>query len=670
MPIKLKIHKPTTLRKKGVKGKKHHTQTNGSSSKRYRSSTSHTPYSMLDFMPLKSKSNTPYNILDFMPLKSKLVVDIIILAFSLEAHAKKFPEEDIYNIIKTNKTFNLFSKSIRRGFGEINERIFSYLFLAIILHTSSEMNFTFEGVSFIEHPVELTKYLKGMSTVVLEEIRTGKGADYDDILKHNTSVKSKSGKHSYHSRKIRVGGRKTYRNASYKQTGGEFDFILLFAFFTWLYARSRHADNPRFFRLSLPIMTLYWFYCVFSLYNNVRYLWRPNGIFEENMAPDFTGLIQQTSIILQEPSGSAVFNPLRAGLDELPSAIRSSLSSITDSLSVGTIATLIFGWFGYREGAADWIAPRLRVALTDFMTSPYYTALQRDIAAAASEIAARSSAAVATTRARPITSSGLFQNPFEAMRRGLHSLTGIDIAEIDRTLGDFLYNGYYSGQISREVFQSVMENVQIAIRRLGEDFTRILQSEITGFRTRLVRHGLASGFAVAGIYFSSLFFYRYYLYRRELRRPNGVVPQPPPGNDGQPQLPLLTNGPGSGSRSPPHNPKPTPEDIVKSMMRSGLDDESSAMRLQRRADVAQRLGFSPGLPAYAGRNGDVRGCAQGGRDDDNGSLPGPAALANEFGGLNLRDPEEIDNSVMDKLTRQVDNMGVSGKKNDRCESPK
>lgn len=673
MPPKLKIHKPSsTLRKKVMKDKKRHTQTNS------RSSCSKTSTSTAD---------TPYGILDFMPLKSRLVLDIIILAASLEAHAEKHPEEDIYNIIKTNKTFKLFSKSLQRGFGQINERAFSYLFLAIILHTSNDMDFTFEGFSFIEHPVELTKYLKGMSSVVLEELMTGIDTDYGrdnhSILKQNTSVKSKSSKRLHHSRnRIRVGGRKTYRNVTYKQTGGEFDFALLFAFLMYLYARFGPVNNPRFYRISLPIMTLYFFYSIFSLYNNVRYLLRPNGISQEDMAPDFTATIKSTSDLLTtgrgvvKPADSSVFEPLNQAIRGLPSATQTFLSTTTDNLSVGTIATLVFGWFGYREAVAgNTIAPMLQGALTDFMTTPYYNAILINIRNAAQHIAERSTAAIASTRTRPMSSSrssGIFVGAMETMRSGIHSLTGVDLVDLDNKFGDYLYNGLYASEISKEILQTVMQNTQTAIKRLGEDFTRILQYEITHFRTRLVRHGMASGIAVAGIVFSSLFFYRYYRYRRMLRRPGVFVP-PPSDNGGPVQLLLLKDRADRAESPPPYRPHLTPEAIAELQ----LSESKAAAAAAAAATAAERrrvaLSMGIDLDAPRGRIEVPEGYARGGDYD---APPISRKMANtemNMARLNLdKDPvPSVDDSEIASLIEKTANMGVSEKPpSDRCESPK
>lgn len=476
-----------------------------------------------------AKGPKSISMLDFMPLHSKLAIDITLIALSLEKHGMKNPKDDIYDKIKDNKTFKMFFKALDHSFNGIDQKLFSYLFISMILCTSKNMEFSFKEFGFVQFDSELQKYAKEFSSYVLEELSSGvvetpiDKQDNGVSSRRSMTKKNKPGKlnSTVNKRKLVFGGKKTssIRQKKYRQTGGWID--LLITLLVTIFARLGPTRNRRFLRITLPVMFMYFIYSVFSVYNNYRHIFSPNGLFgADEAATSYSGLMGTTSAALVNSMSLQDQENVRRHLsgigdriNGLPLEVERFMGNRNFEPSIGQIVGIVVGFFGLREGAIDQIAPMINRALTEFMTSEYYTVTVRHIQNFASDIARKSTASIARTRTAPVQSTGVM-----GFFRGLSRSFGFDIAGVDDQLGDILYNTANAQQISSDVLQTVMRNSRTAIQRLTEDFTSLIEMETTRFRTRLDRHGWGIRHALVGTFISGYWLYLYLQYCREVRR--------------------------------------------------------------------------------------------------------------------------------------------------------
>lgn len=476
-----------------------------------------------------AKGPKSISMLDFMPLHSKLAIDITLIALSLEKHGMKNPKDDIYDKIKDNKTFKMFFKALDHSFNGIDQRLFSYLFISMILCTSKNMDFSFKEFGFVQYDSELQKYAKEFSSYVLEELSSGvvetpiDKQDNGVSSKRSMTKKNKPGKlnSTVNKRKLVFGGKKTssIRQKKYRQTGGWID--LLISFLLTIFARYGPTRSRRFLRVTLPVMFMYFIYSLFSVYNNYRHIVWPNGMFQDHdAAPQYSSLMDTTSSALVNSMSLQDQQNVRSHLSEignrfnrLPLEVERFMGNRHFEPSIGQMLGIVVGFFGLREGAIDQIAPVINRAMTEFMASEYYTVTVRHIQDLASDIARRSTASIARTRTAPVQDTGVM-----GFFRRLSGSFGFDIAGVDDQLGDVLYNTVNAQQISSDVLQTIMRNSRIAIQRLTEDFTEIISMETTRFRTRLDRHGWGIRHALVGTFISGYWLYLYLQYCREVRR--------------------------------------------------------------------------------------------------------------------------------------------------------
>lgn len=515
--------------RRSPKSSSRRSRSNGSEHQSVRSKSSmRSPKSASRTSNESAKGLKSISILDFMPLHSKLAIDITLLALSLEKHGMNNPKDDIYDKIKDNKTFKLFFKALDHSFNGIDPKLFSYLFISMILCTSKNMEFSFKEFGFVELDGELQKYAKEFSSYVLEELSSG--VVETPIDKENNGVssrrsstkKNKPGKlnSTVNKRKNVYGGKKTsrVRSIKYRQTGGWID--LLITLLVTIFARLGPTRNRRFLRITLPVMFMYFIYSVFSVYNNYRHICSPNGIFgADEAAASYSGLMGTTSAALVNSMSLQDQENVRSHLGEigdrihgLPLEVETFMGNRNFEPSIGQILGIVVGFFGLREGAIDQIAPMINRALTEFMRSEYYTVTVGHIQNFASDIARKSTASIARTRTAP-QSTGIM-----GVVRSITRMFGFDIAGVDDQLGDILYNTANVQQISNDVLQTVMRNSRIAITRLTEDFTGLIEMETTRFRTRLDRHGWGIRHALVGTFISGYWLYLYLQYCREVQR--------------------------------------------------------------------------------------------------------------------------------------------------------
>jgi len=329
------------------------------------------------------KGDKSFNIIDFMPLKSKLAVDIILIAASLEQHAKNNPKDDIYDKIKDIKTFKLFCNAISHSFDGINEKVFSYLFLAIMLCISREMEFSFKEYGVIEHHDELKKYAKEVSNIVFDEMAglskqedtaaSAKPVRHKTTKSHHTVVRPRRQSGGRNNR-YNNNTRSKNNNNKYNQTGGWLDLLLLF--FADVYARmnpngNRGFRNYRFRNVTLMIMFMYFIYSTFSVYNNIRHLLWPDSLFfqEGDLSPNYSNLMNTASSALvagvpQQDHASVrdQLGPLNALMNGLPRAVAEFLADANIGINVGEVVGVVIG-YGLGAGGADSGALRVREVL-------------------------------------------------------------------------------------------------------------------------------------------------------------------------------------------------------------------------------------------------------------------------------------------------------------------
>ena len=537
-------------------------------------SLGHSPHSKSG----KSSKNNggSINITKLMPFESKLAINVILIAASLEKHASIKPEDDIYHKLKANKTFHAFYKSVNHSFDGVNEKVFSYLFFSIILCTSSGMDFSFEEYGLTEEQKEFKLFANEFSSYVLEElagISKQKESVNESTLRQPTrrtmtgpKRRQTGGVNTRTNRYMSKKNRFTKNNSKkYNQTGGWWDMIL--AIFLNVYARMGQnlSRNRRFRNLSFGVMFLYFIFSTFSLYNNVRHLLWPDALYYENgdMAPDYSRLMDTTSTALTAGIPQQVHQtlesellPLGEMLRGLPSAISAFLENANLGMDVGAVIGVVVG-FGFQAAGINAGAGRIRLALQNFMTTPYYTRMVQHITDVAQNMGNGISAVVARTNTRAVSES---TGMFGFVRRML----GIDVARLDDQLGDMLYNTANSDRISSDVINTILQNTGIAITRISEDFVRMIGTEVTRFRTRIDRHAFGIRYAIGGIILSGTWLYMYMRYVAEVRRRRkelGSVGQiykkfskdhrdPDDSGDGPKRLENGGDGDGSGSGSP------------------------------------------------------------------------------------------------------------------------
>jgi len=534
-------------------------------------SLGHSPHSN------SSKNNGgSININKLMPLNSKLAINVILIAASLEKHAFINPDDDIYHKLKDNKTFHAFYTAVNHSFNGVKKKVFSYLFFSIILCTSSEMEFSFEEYGLTEHQDELKLFANELSSYVLEEL-AGDSKQKEPEFKSTIRLTRRTmpgqnrrqtgGVNTRTNRYMSKKNRFTKNNSKkYNQTGGWWDMIL--AIFLNVYARMGQnlSRNRRFRNLSLRVMFLYFIFSTFSLYNNVRHLLWPDALYFENgdMAPDYSRLMDTTSTALTAGIPQQVHQtlesqllPLGEMLRGLPTAISEFLENANLGMDVGAVIGVVVG-FGFQAAGINAGAGRIRLALQNFMTTPYYTRMVHHITDVAQHMGSGISAVVARTNTRAVSES---TGMFGFVRRML----GIDVARLDDQLGDMLYNTANSDRIGRDVIDTIFQNTGIAITRISEDFVRMIGTEVTRFRTRIDRHAFGIRYAIGGIILSGTWLYMYMCYVAEVRRRRkelGSVGQiykkfskdkdnrdPDASGDGPKRLENGGNGDGSGSGS-------------------------------------------------------------------------------------------------------------------------
>ena len=478
------------------------------------------------------KGGISINMTEFMPLKSKLAIDIILIAASLEQHAKNNPKEDIYHKVKTIKTFKMLYSAINNSFNGIDEKIFSYLFLAIFLCTSREMKFSFKEYGLIDHEADFIQFAKEVSTRVFEELAgietkgEGEGAAADTTASAKPKTHRSARPHT-HGRRMSGGSRirpnrynKTAKNNNkYNQTGGWLDLII--AFFLDVYARRFPTINTRFRNVTFMVMMMYFIYSTFSVYNNVRHLFWPNSLYDDGeLASDYTRLMDTTSSALivgvpQQVQSRVTdqLGPLNELMAGLPGEIGRLLVNTILDINIGAITGLIFG-LNFGAGGVDASALRLQQVLNRFMTTPYYARMVQHINDVAVNMGNGISAVVARTRTPPASESTGLMGFF----RGAGRFLGFDIARADDQLGDILYNTVNAERISADVLETILHNTGVAIDRISRDFTRMITIETTRFRTRIHRHTWGIRHAIGGMVLAGYWLYLYARFTMEMRR--------------------------------------------------------------------------------------------------------------------------------------------------------
>lgn len=193
---------------------------------------------------------------------------ILSIATFLRMYPHSQSQDQFYTILRKTKTFRCFYSFVNKVFGNIDQQLFSVLFLSFMISTSGETS-SFSFKDFIIRAVPtivgnknqineinavMVKFGNGLSKLVYEEcvvmmkrqsVRSRMSAS---AAGHRTTATTSGLRHRPF-RGVGVGGkgniRKTRTNKKYMQTGGDLLFIaeLIMIFFEVIRRNTRYGDS-------------------------------------------------------------------------------------------------------------------------------------------------------------------------------------------------------------------------------------------------------------------------------------------------------------------------------------------------------------------------------------------------------------------------------------------
>ncbi len=454
---------------------------------------------------LTSDSNIPKSTFIFEKLaKSKVILDITTLAFFIEFSARDDPTIKVYDVLTKSKSFNAFYKVLDRITQGLNKTKFSYFFLSMVLHFSTDKSYSFKefdsmfpNLGFSEKEEEIGKMLHNISKQVITELSESNSPKKRTSSRLSLSYlrKEKSKSNRFSSKPQKGGNYKNRfkrRTMKYKQTGGD----LWMAFFILC----MNAGVGMRFGPGVMMM-LYTMQIVFggmaihgsltSLFNFGR-----NGEGQEDLMPAMSGMATNAADIFRNsvatvPNAVALFNEsppmeqFRRALGNLPDQFdqyrRSQSNQIDRGFSLGDIMAILRGDVNIVLGDVG----RLNNLLDGFLRSDGYRQLFHLVQNGANAVGEAVRAAAASSR--PVYDVPTVSEEEGYLATLLNAIGGIlpRIGNAQREINAIRYNAAHAGEIYDAAVRALGEQGLITATRMAQDIQILIRNACTAYHTQV-----------------------------------------------------------------------------------------------------------------------------------------------------------------------------------------
>lgn len=432
--------------------------------------------------------------------ESKVILDIVTLAFFIEFSARDDPTIKVYDVLKKSKSFNAFYNVLNRITQGLNKTKFSYFFLSMVLHFSTDKSYSFKefdsmfpNLGFSENEENIGKMLHNISKQVITELSKSNSPKKRTSSRLSSLRKEKSNRFSS---KQQNGGnyknRFKRRTMKYKQTGGD----LWMAFFILCINAGVGIRFGPGVMMMLNIMQIVFggmaiHGSLTSLYNFGR-----NGEGQEDLMPAITEMAMNSADIFRNslatvPNAVALFNespPMQqfnAALHTLPDQFRAYISSQSNQIdrgfSLGDIMAILRGDVNIVIGDVG----RLNNLLDGFLRSDGYRHLFHLVQNGADAVGA-------AVRASAASSQPLYDVPTVSEEEGylamlLNSVMAFlpRIGNAQRELNALRYNAAHAGEIYDAAVRALGEQGLLTATRMAQDIQILVRNACTAYHTRV-----------------------------------------------------------------------------------------------------------------------------------------------------------------------------------------
>jgi hypothetical protein len=473
------------------------------------------------------------------PFKYELFVKIAVIALCLWNHANNNPEKDTSDIIRENETFKIVCEVLKKYNINVNENLFSYVFLALVFVciddnslkiSLKEFHAMVPGLKLEE--TGLVHFLHEFSKHILDEIikqalqrqaslnlqratassNTAPLSDKPDTRVPRISIRNATFPPGR--RVVGGGSRKTYRKLKrskriksnkrtlnfkfksnkrtnktskrYNQTGGTAEEVLK-KLVLKIFPDKRGPDkrSPLLNSLIMCFMTVLLLWSAFSLFNNL------SKLISQFTSTSFSEEENATGNAVRELSDQQlqVFGP---HAQEFVGLVDGSLVAILDSeisVTIGNVLAKLFGMGGQS------FKTELQ-HLTGLISNEEFKQLCKHLG-----------------NSFELTTNGISAEFANTPRR-----TGDGVIfNLDNKIGDFKYNLLNTQQISNTALQLAVADNEEAIRRMLEDLKQMLGIRLKRFTTEKRRALYGSCVALMMLGVSSREIYQWVMLSLELK---------------------------------------------------------------------------------------------------------------------------------------------------------
>jgi len=445
--------------------------------------------------------------------KSKVILDITTLAFFIEFSARDDPTIKVYDVLKKSKSFNAFYNVLNRITQGLNKTKFSYFFLAMVLHFSTDKSYSFKefdlmfpNLGFSENEEQIGKMLHNISKQVITEL-----SESNSPKKRTSSLRIQKKTTNSRTSKPQYGGnyknRFKRRTMKYKQTGGD----LWMAFFILCMNAGvglglRHRLGPG---LMMMLYTLQIVFGGMAIHTSLTSLFNfgRNGNEIENevmpamhrMATDYAARFRNS--FEPVPNAVALFNespPMQqfnAALHNLPLQFREYLSSQSNQhdrgFGLGDIIAIFRGDVNVVLGDVG----RLNNLLDGFLRSDGYRQLFNLVQDGADAV--RNTVSASMANSQPVYDVPTATDGDGYLSTLWTTITGFlpRIGNAQREIDALRYNAQHAEQIYERVVRALGDQGLITATRMAQDIQILVSNACTAYHTRVSFNinALASG---------------------------------------------------------------------------------------------------------------------------------------------------------------------------------
>lgn len=454
-----------------------------------------------------SDSNIPKSIFKFEKLaKSEVILDITTLAFFIEFSSRDDPSIKVYDVLKKSKSFNAFYNVLNRITQGLNKTKFSYFFLAMVLHFSTDKSYSFKefdlmfpNLGFSENEEKIGKMLHNISKQVITELSESNSP------KKRTSPRLSSLRKNKISNRFSIkpqnGGnyknRFKRRTMKYKQTGGD----LWTAFFILCMNAAvglglRHRLGPGLMMMLYAMQIVFGGMAIHASLSDLFNFGRNGNEIADELMPAMSGMATNAADVFRNsvanvPNAVAVFNEsppmqqFRQALGNLPDQFaryrRSQSNQIEGGFSLGDIIGLLRGDVNIVLGDVS----RLGNLLDGFLHSDGYRQLHRLVEDGANAVGEAVRAAAASSR--PV-----YQVPTATGEEGyiatlLNAIGGIlpRIGNAQREIDALRYNAAHAGEIYDAAVRALGDQGLITATRMAQGIQILVRNACTAYHTQV-----------------------------------------------------------------------------------------------------------------------------------------------------------------------------------------